>query len=107
MFLTTLAWTGLPDEEPKIPNPEAAPAPANWAPLHPHTHPAALTPVGDYVDTSTQAVPEAVLVLFLAELPVAHPDPVAVLEELPGGLLPPPGAGQRLSFDPTVGAAVR
>lgn len=70
--------------------------------------PAALTPVGDYVDTSTQAVPDAVLVLFLHELlPVAHPDPVAVLEELPSGLLPPSGVGQRLRLDASVRAAVR
>lgn len=59
------------------------------------------------MDASAQAVPDAVLVLFLADLPVAHPDPVAVLEELPGGLLPPPGVGQRLGMDPSVRAPVR
>lgn len=59
------------------------------------------------MDASTQAVPDAVLVLFLADLPVAHPDPVAVLEELPSGLLPPSGAGQRLNLDPSIRAPVR
>lgn len=69
--------------------------------------PAGLTPVRDYMDASAQAVPEAVLLLFLAHLPVAHPDPVALLEELPGGLLPPSGVGQRLGLDPSVRAPVR
>lgn len=46
--------------------------------------PAGLTPVGDYMEACTEAVPDAVLVLFLTDVPVAHPDPVAILEELPG-----------------------
>lgn len=48
------------------------------------SHPAGLTPVGDYMEACTEAVPHAVLVLLLADLAWAHPDPVALLEELPG-----------------------
>lgn len=86
-----------PDVEQRNTNPEAAPA---------LPRPPGLTPVRDYMDASAQAVPDAVLVLFLADLPVAHPDPVALLEKLPGGLLPPPGVGQRLGLDPSIRAPV-
>lgn len=41
---------------------------------------AGLTPVGDYMEACTEAVPDAVLVLFIADLAVAHPDPIALLE---------------------------
>lgn len=60
-------------------------------------HPAGLTPVGDYMEACAEAVPDAVLVLFLADLAVAHPDPVALLEELPGGFLAPSRVRNRLS----------
>lgn len=58
------------------------------------------------MDASAQAVPDAVPVLLLADLPVAHPDPVALLEELPSGLLPPPAVGHRLGLDSSVRAPV-
>lgn len=48
------------------------------------------------MEASTEAVPDAVLVLFLADLPVAHPDPVALLEELPSGFLAPSRVRNRL-----------
>lgn len=83
--------------------PEPAPAPAHAAPPFARR---SLTPVGDYVRASAQAVPDAVLVLLLAHLPVAHPDPVAVLEELPRGLLAPSGVGQGLGLNPSVRAPV-
>lgn len=68
--------------------------------------PAGLTPVGDYVEACTEAVADAVLVLFLGDLPVAHPDPVSILEELPGGFLAPSCVRKCLSVCASVGPPV-
>lgn len=68
--------------------------------------PAGLTPVGDYMEACTEAVPDAVLVLFLADVPVAHPDPVALLEELPGRFLAPSCVRNRLGVCPSIGPPV-
>lgn len=54
----------------------------------PLSRPEDLTPVGDYMEACTEAVANAVLVLFINHLAVAHPHPVAILEELPGGFFP-------------------
>lgn len=72
----------------------------------PPLSPAGLTPVGDYVEACTEAVAEAVLVLFVHHLPVAHPDPVALLEELPGGLPAPSRVSNRLRVRASVGPSV-
>lgn len=89
-------------------NPEPAPAPtcgpstSSRVLMDTSLHSAGLTPVGDYMETCTEAVPDAVLVLFLGDVPVAHPDPVALLEELPSRLLAPSWAGNRLRSRPSI-----
>lgn len=70
------------------------------------SRPAGLTPVGDYVEACTEAVADAVLVLFVADLPVAHPDPVALLKELPGRLLAASRVGNCLSVCASIGPPV-
>lgn len=69
-------------------------------------HPAGLTPVGDYMEACTEVVPDAVLVLFLADLAVAHPDPVALLEKIPGGFLAPSCVRDRLGVCASIGPPV-
>lgn len=44
-------------------------------------HPTGLTPVRDHVEACSQAKADAVLVVFVSDLAVAHPDPVALLEQ--------------------------
>lgn len=59
------------------------------------------------MEACTEAVPDAVLVLFVCDLAVAHPDPVTLLEELPGRFLAPPRVRNRLVVCAPVGPPVR
>lgn len=53
-----------------------------------------------------QVVADGVLVLFLADLPVAHPDPVTILEKLSSWFLSPPRVWNFLRVRASIGPPV-